>query len=116
MTGVRQKCRLQRVTARETRQPKLEGDLLHFLTQVLDALVSFCLPVVVVVVVVVVVAAAAAAAVIVVVVAVVAAAAGVIALASSLSREEAVEGASNKLVIVKKIDQQGRSPGLAVKR
>ena len=115
MTGVRQKCRLQRVTARETRQPKLEGDLLHFLTQVLDALVSFCLPVVVVVVVVV-VAAAAAAAVVVVVVAVVAAAAGVIALASSLSREEAVEGASNKLVIVKKIDQQGRSPGLAVKR
>ena len=113
MTGVRQKCRLQRVTARETRQPKLEGDLLHFLTQVLDALVSFCLPVVVVVVVVV-VAAAAAAAVVVVVVAVVAA--GVIALASSLSREEAVEGASNKLVIVKKIDQQGRSPGLAVRR
>ena len=117
MTGVRQKCRLQRVTARETRQPKLEGDLLHFLTQVLDALVSFCLPVVVVVVVVV---AAAAAAAVVVVVAVVAAAAaaaaGVIALASSLSREEAVEGASNKVVIVKKIDQQGRSPGLAVRR
>ena len=103
MTGVRQECRLQRVTAREARQPQPEGDLLHFLIQVLDALVSFSLPVVVVVVAVVVVAAAA------VVV--------VIALASSLLGEEAVEGASNKVVIVIKTDQQGRSPfGQAVRR
>ena len=103
MTGVRQECRLQRVTAREARQPQPEGDLLHLLIQVLDALVSFSLPVVVVVVAVVVVAAAA------VVV--------VIALASSLLGEEAVEGASNKVVIVIKTDQQGRSPfGQAVRR
>ena len=104
MTGVRQECRLQRVTAREARQPQPEGDLLHFLIQVLDALVSFSLPVVVVVVVAVVVVAAAAVVV-------------VIALASSLLGEEAVEGASNKVVIVIKTDQQGRSPfGQAVRR